>query len=112
MRMPRPSVAATIALILGTVSTARADEVAPPAAAAPEPAAAVAPEPAPAPAAAAEAAPLNYVVAAATTTLFFKPNTGDASGWQHDVGPVVGYGRYLTPTVAVELDLGPAFARG
>jgi len=113
MRMPWLSAAITVALVLGTVTSARADEVAPPAAApaaTPEPA--VAPAPAPAPEPAAAASPLNYVVAAVTTTLFNKPNSGDATGWQHDIGPVVGYGRYITPTVAVELDLGPSYVRG
>lgn len=110
MRMPWLPAAITVALVLGTVSFARADEVAPPPAAPPTTEPAVAPAPAPEPAAA--ASPLNYVVAAATTTLFNKPNSGDATGWQHDIGPVVGYGRYLTPTVAVEMDLGPSFVRG
>lgn len=96
--MLRSLTAATIALLLGTVSSARADEV--------TPAPAAAPEPAPA------ATPLNYLTVAATTTLFHKPNSGSASGWQEDIGPVVGYGRYVTDTVALELDLGPSFVRG
>lgn len=93
MRMPWLSAAVTVAVLFGAVSSARADEAAPPAA----PAAAT---------------PLNYVTAAATTTLFYQPNSGDSSGWQHDIGPVVGYGRYVTPTVALELDVGPSFVRG
>lgn len=98
MRTPWLPAAIPVALLFGAVSSARADEVAPPSAPAPEPAAA--------------ATPLNYVTAAATTTLFYKPNSGDASGWQHDIGPVVGYGRYVTGTVALELDVGPSFVRG
>jgi len=94
MHMLQSSAAITAALLLGTVTSARADEATPPAA----------------PAAA--ATPLNYVVASATTTLFYKPNSGDASGWQHDIGPVVGFGRYVTDTIALELDLGPGFVRG
>ncbi len=94
--MPRSSVAIAVVLVLGTVTSARADDPAPPAASAPAPA----------------ASPLNYVVAAATTTLFHKPNSGPASGWQEDIGPVVGYGRYVTDTIALEMDLGPAFAHG
>jgi hypothetical protein len=52
------------------------------------------------------------VTVAATTTLFHKPNVGSASGWQEDIGPVVGYGRYVTDTVALELDIGPSFVHG
>jgi hypothetical protein len=83
-------------LVLGTVTFARADEIASPAAPAPTPA----------------ASPLNYVGAGAATTLFHKPNSGPASGWQEDIAPVVGYGRYITNTIALELDLGPSFVRG
>ncbi len=96
--MLRSLTAATVALLLGIVTSARADEV--------SPAPTAAPEPAPA------ATPLNYLTVAATTTLFHQPNSGSASGWQKDIGPVVGYGRYVTDTVALELDLGPSFASG
>jgi len=94
MSMPRSSVVIAVVLVLGTVTSARAGDPAPPAAAAPE------------------ATPLNYVVASATTTLFHKPNSGPASGWQEDIGPVVGYGRYVTDTIALELDIGPSFVHG
>jgi hypothetical protein len=96
MSMPRSSVVIAVVLVLGTVTSARADE----------------PAPATAPAAPAAATPLNYVTVAATTTLFHKPNVGPASGWQEDIGPVVGYGRYVTDTVALELDIGPSFVHG
>jgi hypothetical protein len=86
MRMLRSLVAATVALVLGTASAARAEEAA--------------------------ATPLNYVVAAVTTTLLYQPNQGSLDGPQRDVGPVVGFGRYVTDTVALELDLGPTFTRG
>ena len=33
-------------------------------------------------------------------------------GWQHDVTSLLGYGRQLTPTLALELDVGPTFVRG
>jgi len=102
--MFRSSAAAIVALVLGTVTSARADEVAAPTAA-PTPAA----DP-PAPAAA--ATPLNYVVASVTTTLLYQPNAGDLSGPLQDIGPVVGFGRYVTDTVALEMDLGPAYAKG
>jgi len=101
MRKLRSLVAVTAALVLGTASAARADEAAPPPAAAP---------PAAAPPAA--ASPLNYVVAAVTTTLVYQPNQGSLQGAQRDVGPVVGFGRYITDEVALELDLGPTFVDG
>jgi hypothetical protein len=100
MSMLRPSVVIAIVLVPGTVTLARADEPASLAA------------PAPAPAHALEATPLNYVGVGAATTLFHRPNSGPASGWQEDIGPVIGYGRYVTETIALELDLGPSFVRG
>ncbi|HEX2690209.1 MAG TPA: hypothetical protein VHN14_26520 [Kofleriaceae bacterium] len=96
MRMPWLPVAAVVVLVLGTSTAVRADEVAPP-----DPSTATA-----------AAAPLNYVTVAATTTLFAASNAGDTSGWGHDIGPVIGYGRYVTSTVALELDAGPSFVRG
>lgn len=96
MRKLRSLVAITAALVLGTASAARADEAAPPQAAAPP----------------AAASPLNYVVASVTTTLVYQPHQGSLQGWQHDVGPVVGFGRYITDEVALELDLGPTLTRG
>ena len=104
MSVLRPSVVIAVALVLGTVTFARADEPASPAAPAPAPAPLAVPAP--------EASPLNYVGASATTTLFHKPNSGPASGWQDDIGPVVGYGRYVADTIALELDLGASFVRG
>ena len=108
MSMLRSSVAIAVVLVLGTVTSARADEVAPPA---PAPAAPSTP-PEPAPAAPAAASPLNYVAASVTTTLIYQPNQGSLAGWQHDIGPVVGFGRYITDTVALELDLGPTYVKG
>jgi hypothetical protein len=102
MFMLRPLVVIAAVPVLGTVTVARADEPASPAALAPAPPAAPAHP----------ASPLNYVGAGAATTLFHKPNSGPASGWQKDIGPVVGYGRYITDTIALELDLGPSFVRG
>jgi len=96
MSMPRPSVVITVVLIVGTVSFARADEPGSPAA----------------PSAAPQVSPLNYVGVGAATTLFHKPSSGPASGWQEDIAPVVGYGRYITDTIALELDLGPSLVRG
>jgi len=56
--------------------------------------------------------PANYVAGFVGTTLDYRPPGGSWDGWQHDVTTLVGYGRQLTPTVALELDVGPAFVRG
>jgi hypothetical protein len=90
MSRPTPwlSAALTAALTVATITTARADEAAP------------------------AATPLNYVVASVGTTLVYQPNTGSASGWQEDLTPTVGFGRYVTETIALELDLGPTFVSG
>jgi hypothetical protein len=68
----------------------------------------------PARAADAPAAPLpdNYVAGFLGTTLGYRPNGGGWEGWQHDATPLLGYGRQLTPTLAVELDVGPTYVRG
>ena len=56
--------------------------------------------------------PVNYIAGFLGTTLGYRP-PGDAwQGWQHDATTLVGYGRQLTPTVALELDVGPSFVRG
>lgn len=62
----------------------------------------------------APAAPLpdNYVAGFLGTTLGYRPNGGTWEGWQHDATPLLGYGRQLTPTLAVELDVGPTYVRG
>jgi len=75
-----------VTLVLGTVTSARAEQAA--------------------------ATPLNYVVASVTTTLVYQPNVGSLQGPLKDIGPVVGFGRYVTDTVALELDLGPTFIEG
>jgi hypothetical protein len=46
------------------------------------------------------------------TTLGYRPPGGSWDGWQHDATTLVGYGRQLTPTLALELDLGPTFVSG
>jgi hypothetical protein len=83
-------IAATVAASLGGATAARAEMREPP------------PPP---------PAPQNYVTAVLGTTLFYKPNTGSSSGWQKDIGPAVGYGRLITPTIAVELDVGMVFIK-
>jgi len=57
-------------------------------------------------------APNNYIAGFLGTTLAYRPNGGEWDGWQHDATPLLGYGRQLTPTLAVELDVGPTFVRG
>ena len=56
--------------------------------------------------------PANYVAGFLGTTLRYRPPGGPGEGWQHDATPLLGYGRQLSPTVALELDLGPTFVRG
>jgi len=85
-------IAAAVAASLGGATAARAEMLEPP------------PPPPP-------PAPQNYVTAVLGTTLFYVPNKGDASGWQKDIGPAVGYGRLVTPTIAVELDVGMVFIK-
>jgi hypothetical protein len=81
--------AAGLALLLASVGTASAAE----------------PPDAPAP-------PSNYVAGFLGTTLAYRPEGGPWDGWQHDATTLVGYGRQLTPTLALELDAGPTFVRG
>ena len=57
-------------------------------------------------------APSNYVAGFVGTTLGYRPPGASWDGWQHDTTTLVGYGRQVTPTLALELDLGPTFARG
>jgi hypothetical protein len=56
--------------------------------------------------------PPNYVAGFLGTTLRYRPPEGAGQGWQHDLTPLLGYGRQVSPTVALELDVGPTFVRG
>jgi hypothetical protein len=56
--------------------------------------------------------PLDYVAGFLGTTLGYRPEGGPWEGWQHDATTLLGYGRQLTPTLALELDVGPTFVRG
>jgi len=56
--------------------------------------------------------PSNYVAGFLGTTLAYRPPDEPWDGWQHDVTPLLGYGRQLTPALALELDVGPTFVRG
>jgi len=65
------------------------------------------------PCSAQDAAPKNYVAGFLGTTLAYQPHGESAfEGWQHDATTLLGYGRQLTPTLALELDIGPTFVRG
>jgi hypothetical protein len=56
--------------------------------------------------------PANYVAGFVGTTLDYRPPGGSWEGRQHDTTTLLGYGRQLSPTVALEFDVGPTFARG
>jgi hypothetical protein len=56
--------------------------------------------------------PANYAAEFLGTTLAYRPPGGPWDGWQRDATPLLGYGRQLTPTLALELDAGPTFVRG
>jgi len=56
--------------------------------------------------------PANYVAGFLGTTLGYRPPGEAWGGWQHDATTLLGYGRQLSPTVALELDVGPTFVRG
>ena len=62
--------------------------------------------------AAAAPAPVNYVAGFLATTLGYRPPGGPWDGWQHDFTTLLGYGRQLTPTLALELDVGPTWVDG
>jgi hypothetical protein len=56
--------------------------------------------------------PPNYVAGFLGTTLAYRPRGGGFAGWQHDATPLLGYGRFVSSSVALEMDLGPTFVRG
>jgi len=56
--------------------------------------------------------PPNYAAAFVGTTPAYRPPGGPFQGFQHDVTGLVGYGRFVSKTVALELDLGPTWVRG
>jgi hypothetical protein len=59
------------------------------------------------------AAPSNYVAGFLGTTLAYKPPGGGSwDGWQKDFSTTIGYGRQVTPKLALELDLGPTWVNG
>jgi hypothetical protein len=56
--------------------------------------------------------PSNYVAGFLGTTLGYRPEGGPWEGWQHDATTLIGYGRQLTPSLALELDVGPTLVSG
>ena len=83
-------VAAAAAVLLGGATAARAEMREPP------------PPP----------TPLNYVTAVLGTTLLYWNSNGGYDGWLKDVGPAIGYGRLITPTIALELDVAMSIIDG
>ena len=64
------------------------------------------------PAARAEDPPPNYVAAFAGTTAGYRPSGGPWSGHQDDLVLTAGLGRFVTPKLALEVDLGPTWVSG
>jgi hypothetical protein len=56
--------------------------------------------------------PANYVAGFLGTTLAYKPPGSSWDGWQKDFSTTLGYGRQVTPKLALELDLGPTWVSG
>jgi hypothetical protein len=56
--------------------------------------------------------PPNYAALFAGTTVAYRPPGGPFDGYQHDLTGLVGYGRYVSRTIALEVDLGPTWVRG
>jgi hypothetical protein len=112
--VPRRWGIAAAALLLCAAGTARAEEPAPPEPGTADPApAAAAPTPDPAPAAAAPASyPKNYVTVLVGTTMFARPKGGPTDSLLADVSPGIGYGRLVTPKIAIELDISPTIDNG
>jgi hypothetical protein len=56
--------------------------------------------------------PPNYAALFGGTTVGFRSAGGSWDGAQHDLVLTGGVGRYVTPTFALELDLGPTWVKG
>jgi hypothetical protein len=54
----------------------------------------------------------DYLVGLGGTTLAYRPNAGTWEGHQRDLALNLGYGRFVTPKLALELDLGVTLVRG
>jgi hypothetical protein len=60
----------------------------------------------------AEEPPPNYAAVFAGTTVAYRAPGESFGGWQRDLTALLGYGRFVSKTVALELDLGPTWVRG
>jgi len=60
----------------------------------------------------ADGPPKNYLGAFGGTTAAYRPSGGPWDGGQHDFALTAGVGRYVTSTLALEVDLGPTWVRG
>lgn len=56
--------------------------------------------------------PPNYVAAFVATTPAYRPSDGPWDGHQHDLILTAGLGRFVTPQLALEVDLGPTWVSG
>lgn len=56
--------------------------------------------------------PPNFAAFFTATTVAFRPGGGSWEGAQSDLVLTAGLGRFVTKTLALELDLGPTFVRG
>lgn len=65
-----------------------------------------------APDARADDPPPNYFAGFAGTTAAYRPSGGPWDGHQEDLVLTAGYGRFVKPTLALELDLGPTWISG
>lgn len=116
--MPRLWGIAAAALLLCAAGTARADKAEPPEPSpegAPPPDAKAAPAesmPAPPKVEAPASYPKNYVTVLLGTTMFARPSGGPTTSFPADLSPGIGYGRMVTPKIAVELDISPTIDNG
>jgi hypothetical protein len=55
--------------------------------------------------------PPNYAALFGGTTVAFRPAGADWEGAQHDLVLTAGLGRYVSRTLALEVDLGPTWVR-
>lgn len=56
--------------------------------------------------------PPHYAALFGATTVAFRPADGSWDGYQHDLALTAGIGRYVTKTLALEVDVGPTWIRG
>jgi hypothetical protein len=55
--------------------------------------------------------PPNFAALFGATTVAFRPAGGSWDGAQHDLALTAGIGRYVSKTLALEVDLGPTWVR-